>query len=164
MNGSPPPIRRVVTGHDAGGKAVVWQDGAASNRTSPFRGTTATVIWATDSSPADYGIDQDGANLASGVAPPPNGTRFAILEFEPGHAMHGLHSTDTVDYVICLAGEIDLDLDDETVKLRTGDVVVQRGTNHAWVNRGGELARIAAVLIDGAPKRTVSVSGTDEVH
>ena len=62
-----------------------------------------------------------------------------------------MHRTETIDYVIVIYGEVEMDLDDSTVKLRAGDVLVQRGTNHAWVNRGSEPARIAFVLIDAQP-------------
>jgi quercetin dioxygenase-like cupin family protein len=62
-----------------------------------------------------------------------------------------MHRTETIDYVIVITGEVEMDLDDSTVTLRAGDVMVQRGTNHAWVNRTDKLARIAFVLIDAEP-------------
>jgi uncharacterized cupin superfamily protein len=62
-----------------------------------------------------------------------------------------MHRTETIDYAIVLAGEIDMDMDDSTVKLKAGDVVIQRGTSHAWVNRSSQSARIAFVLIDAKP-------------
>jgi uncharacterized cupin superfamily protein len=78
--------------------------------------------------------------------------------------VHGLHRTDTVDYVICIAGEIDMDLDDSTVTMRAGDVMVQLGTNHAWANRGTVPARVAFVLVDGTPKRAGSVTGAQNAR
>jgi quercetin dioxygenase-like cupin family protein len=82
-----------------------------------------------------------------------------MMEFQPGNAGH-LHRTDTVDYVICIAGEIDMVLDDaQSVTLRAGDVAIQRGTNHAWINRGDKPCRLAVVLVDAAPKREGSISG-----
>ena len=62
-----------------------------------------------------------------------------------------MHRTETIDYVIVIEGEIDMDMDDSTVKLKAGDVMVQRGTNHAWANRGSTRARVAFVLIDAEP-------------
>ena len=62
-----------------------------------------------------------------------------------------MHRTETLDYAIVLAGEIDMVMDDSSVTLRVGDVVIQRGTNHSWVNRGAEVARAAFVLIDAQP-------------
>ena len=62
-----------------------------------------------------------------------------------------MHRTETIDYVLVLSGEIDMETDDSTIKLRAGDVLVQRGTNHAWINRGTEPARVAFILIDAAP-------------
>jgi quercetin dioxygenase-like cupin family protein len=62
-----------------------------------------------------------------------------------------MHRTETLDYAIVLVGEVDMEMDDSKVTLKAGDVVVQRGTNHSWVNRGTEPARIAFVLIDAKP-------------
>ncbi|MDF2119415.1 cupin domain-containing protein [Roseiarcaceae bacterium H3SJ34-1] len=64
----------------------------------------------------------------------------------PPHAF--MHRTRTIDYVVVLQGEIDMLLDDSTVRLKAGDIVVQQGTDHAWVNRGTEVWRIALVLVD----------------
>ena len=63
-----------------------------------------------------------------------------------------MHATKSIDYALVLAGEIDMLLDDSEVHLNTGDVIVQRGTNHAWVNRGDEPCCIAFVLIDAASR------------
>ena len=62
-----------------------------------------------------------------------------------------MHRTETIDYVIVLSGEIDMETDNSTIKLKAGDVLVQRGTNHAWINRGTEPARVAFILIDAKP-------------
>jgi quercetin dioxygenase-like cupin family protein len=85
-----------------------------------------------------------------GTAPPPNGTRFTVNDIPPGNTAI-MHRTETIDYVIVLAGEVEMDMDDSTVKLKAGDVMVQRGTYHAWANRGTEPARIAFILIDAKP-------------
>lgn len=151
-----PPVRRVVTGHDDAGCAIVVSDGAAENHRMPDAHTKATVMWVTDDAPTAFTGDADGATIKSGFAPPPRGSRFGILDIAPGNRGF-MHRTDTVDYVICLKGQVDLDLDDTTVSLNEGDVVIQRGTNHAWVNRGTGPARIAFVLLDGVPKRDGSL-------
>jgi uncharacterized cupin superfamily protein len=79
------------------------------------------------------------------------GTTFRITEWAPGHARF-THRTETVDYAILLSGEIDLELDDgEVVHLKPGDIVVQRGTIHTWVNRGSVPAVTAFILIDAKP-------------
>ena len=148
-----PPIRRVVTGHGADEVAKVIKDGPATNWKSGSPGTVSTLIWSTDATPADITVGETiedcGARML-GTAPPANGTRFAVIDFPPGN--HGrMHRTDTIDYVIVIAGEIDMDMDDSTVHLKAGDVMVQRGTNHAWVNRGRDRARLAFVLIDANP-------------
>jgi quercetin dioxygenase-like cupin family protein len=143
-------VRRIVTGHDATGRAIVWQDGEATNQQSRADKLVSTLIWCTDTTPCDYTRNEDMSERKLGIAPPPHGTRFSVIEIEPGNAAY-THRTDTIDYVICVAGEIDMDLDDATVKLRAGDVMVQRGTNHAWVNRGSEPCRIAFVLVPAKP-------------
>jgi len=148
-----PPIRRVVTGHDAHDVAKVLMDAPATNWKSTSPGTVSTLIWTTEGTPADIrvgeAIEDCGARIL-GTAPPANGTRFAVIDFPPGNSGR-MHRTETIDYVIVIAGEIDMDMDDSTVHLRAGDVMVQRGTNHAWVNRGTVPARLAFVLIDAKP-------------
>jgi quercetin dioxygenase-like cupin family protein len=113
----------------------------------------STLIWSTDSTPADIAIGETVEDLGArmlGTAPPPNGTRFAVIDFPPRNSGR-MHRTETIDYVIVISGEIDMDMDGSTVSLKAGDVMVQRGTNHAWVNRGTERARLAFVLIDAVP-------------
>jgi len=148
-----PPIRRIVTGHDAHQVAKVITDGPATNWKSGSPGTVSTLIWSTDSTPADISLGQTIEDLGArmlGTAPPANGTRFAVIDFPPGNSGR-MHRTETIDYVIVISGEIDMDMDNSTVRLKAGDVMVQRGTHHAWVNRGTERARLAFVLIDATP-------------
>ena len=148
-----PPIRRVVTGHDAKNVAKVLIDGPATNTFSPSAGRSRTLMWCTDAMPTDIAVGEkieDMGNRKLGTAPPKNGTRFTINDI-PAGAPGVMHRTETVDYAIVLAGEVDMDMDESSVKLKAGDVVIQRGTNHAWVNRGTEPARIAFVLIDAKP-------------
>jgi mannose-6-phosphate isomerase-like protein (cupin superfamily) len=164
--------RRVVTGHDAGGKAVVLIDGPAPNVKLRASGIRSTLAWVTDETPSDISGAADRADRDIGVAPPPSGSILRIVDFPPvpagaaiDHAAatremgleHGsgspprhafTHRTRSVDYAIVLEGEIDMLLDDSEVHLRAGDVVVQQGTNHAWVNSGSAPCRIAFVLID----------------
>jgi naringenin degradation protein FdeH len=167
------PARRVVTGHDAAGKALVLFDGAAPNvKLRQATGLTSTLLWVTDESPADNTGSADAADREIGVAPPARGSVFRVVDFPPaaevgavdnaamlremglsggarGDPRHAtMHRTRSVDYAIVISGEIDMLLDDSEVRLRAGDVVVQRGTNHAWVNRGKETCRIAFVLVD----------------
>jgi quercetin dioxygenase-like cupin family protein len=148
-----PPIRRVVTGHDDSNVAKVILDGAATNTRRPLSGNASTLIWCTDGTPADIAIGESVEDMGQrrlGTPPPPNGTRFAVIDFPPGNRT-AMHRTETIDYVIVLGGQIDMDMDDSTITLRAGDVMVQRGTNHAWVNRGHEPARLVFVLIDAKP-------------
>ena len=147
-------IRRVVTGHDANGRAVVKIDEVSKNLVSGRPGATACVVWTTESFPvnntgdADQGQRQVGTTLN-------NGTVFRIVEFAPGVAPRN-HRTDSIDYAVIVSGEIDMELDDSVVRLKAGDVLVQRGTIHNWVNRGTEPCVIAFVLIDAKP---VEVNG-----
>ena len=148
-----PPIRRFVTGHDADHVAKVLMQGPATNAKYPSPGTVSTLIWSTDRTPADIAVGEEIEDLGAciiGTAPPANGTRFAVIDFPPGNQPR-MHRTETIDYVIVLEGEIEMDMDDSTVKMKAGDVMVQRGTNHAWVNRGSAPARLAFVLIDAKP-------------
>ena len=156
---SAPSFRRVVTGHNASGKTVIWLDGTATNRKFPSDRISSTLMWSTDASPTCILSDDDEGTRILGSAPPANGSRFTMMEFQPGNAAH-LHRTDTVDYVICLTGEIDMFLDDtQFITLRAGDVLIQRGTYHAWANRSDKPCRLAVVLLDALPKREGSISG-----
>lgn len=156
---SAPGFRRIVTGHDAGGKPVIWIDGDATNHKFPSDKISSTLMWSSDSTPTDmFGVEDEGERML-GSAPPANGSRFTMMEFQPGNAAH-LHRTDTIDYVICVAGEIDMFLDDtQFITLRAGDVLIQRGTCHAWANRSDKPCRLAVVLLDALPKREGSISG-----
>jgi mannose-6-phosphate isomerase-like protein (cupin superfamily) len=172
------PIRRVVTGKDASGKAVAMIDGPAPNvHQRSEMGLAITLLWVTDSVPADLSSNEDAGLRKVGIPPPPDGTIFRIVEFGPekevtadyegrlkmiqgmGLAPEGpsrdrprdpaMHRTRTIDYALILSGEIDMLLDDSEVHLKAGDVVVQRATNHAWVNRGNAPCQVAFILIDG---------------
>ena len=140
-----PPIRRVITGHDSANVAKVLIDSPATNAKYPSPGTVSTLIWCSDRAPAAIpageAIEDMGARIL-GTAPPAHGTRFAIIDFPPGNPAH-MHRTETLDYVIVLEGKIDMDMDNSTVTLKAGDVMVQRGTNHAWSNRSNRPCTIA---------------------
>ena len=157
---TPPRFRRVVTGHDSEGKPVFWINGDATNHKYPDEKVSSTLMWSTDQSPTTILGEFDEGARTLGSSPPARGTRFTMMEFQPGNTVHGVHRTDTVDYVICISGQIDMFLDEtEFVSLHPGDVLIQRGTFHAWVNRGAEACRLAVVLVDAEPKREGSVAG-----
>ena len=162
------PVRRIVTGH-RDGKAVVLFDSAAPNqKLRQASGLVSTLLWVTDEMPADICGAADRSLREIGVPPPTTGTIFRVVDFPPegggrsrdailkemgvsdhGGARHAaMHKTRSVDYAIVLDGEIDMLLDASEVHLKAGDVLVQQGTNHAWVNRGTKPCRMAFVLID----------------
>jgi naringenin degradation protein FdeH len=148
-----PAIRRIVTGHDRNQVAKILIDGPATNRRTRNTGSVSTLIWCTDRTPADISAGENAEDMGArvlGTAPPPNGTRFTVNDIPPGRS-GPMHRTETIDYVIVLSGELEMQMDDSTVKLKAGDVLVQRGTNHAWINRGPKPARIAFILIDAKP-------------
>ena len=167
-------VRRIVTGHDSTGKAILLSDGAATNVKvrQASGGLVSTLLWVTDQTPANVSGSQDRAVREMGVAPPAAGSVFRIVDFPPtdgaamsheaviremglsDHAKGGapsrhplMHRTKSIDYVIVLQGEIDMLVDDPEVHMKAGDVMVQQGTNHAWVNRSKANCRIAFVLI-----------------
>jgi mannose-6-phosphate isomerase-like protein (cupin superfamily) len=175
-------IRRVVTGHDASGKAVVISDGLTPRlTTNPLRpGHRSTEIWKTSATPVTIAASEADPTLEPRtIQPPKNGTVIRIAELEPeteallnvtgdaareifkasgnenastwgrGGRHPMMHRTETVDYVIILEGELVMLLDDQDVLLKQGDVVIQRGTHHAWSNRSGKKVRLMYVLLDG---------------
>ena len=139
-------LRRVVTGHDAEGRAVVKIDEVSKNFVSGRPGATACVVWTTESFPVNNTGDADGGLRQVGTTLE-NGTVFRVVEFGPGVAPRN-HRTDSIDYAVVMSGEIDMELDDTVVHLKAGDVLVQRGTIHNWINRGTEPCVMAFVLID----------------
>jgi quercetin dioxygenase-like cupin family protein len=146
------PLRRVVTGHDGSSVANVLTDTLVPAQQGKSD-AVVHAVWNTDQTPADIAIGEpieDRGARPHATPPPKNGTRFTIIDYPPGN--RGLmHRTETLDYVIVMAGEIEMVLDDSTVTLKAGDVLIQRGTNHAWFNRGTENARVAFVLVDANP-------------
>ena len=144
-------IRRVVTGHDENGKAVVVIDEECSNVHSGRPNHEACVVWSTASFPADNEAPGDGGLRPVGFTDP-NGSVFRIVRYAPGVAPR-MHRTESIDYAVVISGEIDMELDDSIVHLKPGDVLVQRGTIHNWVNRGSEACVIAFVLIAATPVR-----------
>jgi mannose-6-phosphate isomerase-like protein (cupin superfamily) len=168
-------VRRVVTTIDKNDKAVVLLDGSTPHKkVRPQSQTVSRLLWVTGETPADLSGSADRAAIEIGIMPPRGGSVFRIVDFPPETAqmrnldpasMHqslgdgvpqrglpprhpAMHRTRTVDYAVVMSGEIDMLLDDSEIHLKAGDVLVQQGTNHAWVNRGTEPCRIAFVLID----------------
>ena len=141
-------LRRVVTGHDKNGKAIVTIDEMAKTG-SGRPGVTTSVVWTSEGFPISNDGDKDESRREVGTFHP-NGTVFRVIEFAPGNGPRN-HRTDSLDYAVVLSGEIDMDLDGSEVHLKAGDVIVQRGTIHNWINRGNEPCVIAFVLIDAKP-------------
>ena len=117
-------------------------------------GATGCNIWTTAGFPANNDGAEDGSLREVGTTLR-DGTVFRVVEFAPGVSPRN-HRTDSIDYAVVMSGEIDMELDGETVHLKAGDVLVQRGTIHNWVNRGREPCMIAFVLVSAKP---VTASG-----
>jgi mannose-6-phosphate isomerase-like protein (cupin superfamily) len=166
-------IRRVVTTLGADNRSTTLADGEVTLNVSPS-GNKSVNLWLTNTSPAGFSFAEDAAK-PTGLEPPANGTVFRVVEIPPLKAgdeakmppdlmmklardngpgrgvavTHPLmHRTRTVDYAIIMSGEIDMMLDDKTIHLKAGDVVVQQATNHAWLNHGTEPCRIVFILMD----------------
>jgi len=169
-----PPVRRVVTGHDADGNAAVLFDGPAPNVRHRKAGWTSTMLWHTETTPAEFSNGEDWSLGDFPVAPPDGGAVFRVVDFPPESEMpdienetvlaelgldpeqntgreaahRSLHTTRSVDFAIIMSGEIDMLLDTGEVHLEAGDTFVQQGTAHGYINRGSEPCRIAFILID----------------
>jgi quercetin dioxygenase-like cupin family protein len=142
-------VRRVVTGHDANGRAVVKIDEVSKNISSSRPGATACVVWTTESFPVNNIGDADAGLRAVGTTLK-NGTIFRVIEFAPGVVPRN-HRTDSIDYAVVVSGEIDMEIENSVVHLNAGDALVQRGTIHNWVNRGTKPCVMAFILIDAKP-------------
>ena len=179
----PADVRRVVTGHDDQGSAVVLSDGALPHVTRPALqpGLAFHEIWNTAAMPVPVAATEpEPTDRHRDTAPPAQGTIIRFVDIPPEgadgpsfdaaqaeelfgavglaenakHTIPGrhplMHRTESVDYGIVLSGQIVLLLDDAEVVLNPGDVVVQRGTIHAWANRSDAICRMAFILVDGA--------------
>jgi mannose-6-phosphate isomerase-like protein (cupin superfamily) len=163
----------VVTKLDESGKSVVMFDEHAPVLAMRSANGTSDV-WATTRTPAQVSFTEDLGKTKVGISPPRSGTSFRVVDFAPTtesisklplntvmkivgadapkrglpprHPM--MHRTRSVDYAVVISGEIELMLDDSEVTLKPGDVVVQQATNHAWINRGKDYARVMFVLVD----------------
>lgn len=178
-----PPLRRLITGIGADGKARIIENSPMEGARIPERpGFRMANIWATGETPARVGAE-NAIGMVAGVHPPKNGTVLRIMDIPPepkstavreeGHgatrqrlfsdavrnkgdvSKHpGMHMTTTVDYAIVIEGEIIAILEEGEALMRAGDVLIQRGTVHAWANRSEAVCRIAFILIDGALDQT----------
>ena len=147
-------IRRVITGHDAQGRAKVLIDEQVKNVFSPRPGAEYSVIWSSTGFPVNNDSGEDPSLKKIGTTID-NGTVFRVVSFASGVSPRN-HRTDSIDYAVVISGEIDMVLDTETVHLKTGDVLVQRGTIHNWVNKGKVPCVIAFTLVSAKP---VSIGG-----
>lgn len=172
------PMRRIVTAIDGQGRSYIAEDGPApAMMTIELRpGYRNNNLWRTTSTPVNVS-EPDTSIEHRGVLPPKGGTVLRVIDIPPeekdpelrrkqteavfgamfkdahhdaAHARHpGMHITDTVDYAILLQGELVAIMDEGETTMRAGDILIQRGTNHAWANRSNKIARIAFILIDG---------------
>ena len=146
----PLSIRRIVTGHDQNGRAIVSIDETVKNVVQARPGAEAAVIWTSEGFPVDNDGAADAATRKVGTTLE-NGTVFRVVSFGPGVARRN-HRTDSIDYAVVISGEIDMELDaGKSVHLKAGDVLVQRGTIHNWVNKGSAPCVIAFTLVAAKP-------------
>ena len=156
-------VRRVVTGHNASGKSAVNTDELVTAAPRGIAGITGCEMWSTDQMPVDNSAAAEAAQRAGFVkhgnyVGTGGGTTFRIDELLPGNARF-THRTETIDYCIQLSGEVDCELESgEVVHLKAGDVFINRGGLHTWVNNGSVPTVGAAVMVDAKP---VEVNGKE---
>ena len=142
-------VRRVITGHDSNGKAIVRIDEVVGNLRVGRPGAMVAPIWTTEGFPVNNDGNDDAATRPVGTTLP-GGTILRVVEFSPGVQSRN-HRTDSIDYAIIMQGEIDMEMDGAMIHLKAGDVLVQRGTIHNWINNGKESCILAVILIDAKP-------------
>jgi quercetin dioxygenase-like cupin family protein len=145
------PLRRIVTGHNAAGRAVVTADTVLEGTPIANSNALFTLVWTTATAPVDNDDATDGRARAVGLTLP-GGSVLRVVELLPG-TRSAMHRTNSLDYGIVLTGTVELELDDAAVTLiEAGSIVIQRGTMHAWRNPSAHRpARIAFVLLDATP-------------
>ncbi|KAH9837219.1 uncharacterized protein C8Q71DRAFT_707154 [Rhodofomes roseus] len=151
-----PDLRRVVTGHNDAGIAIVRSDGTVPRKESGFAGVSGNPLWITDKVPTDDNTgDVDGTTRTAdgdlGLFMH-NGTALRYTDLAPGTRVP-MHRTTSLDYNVLIKGKIILEMEDgsETLFETPGDVVIQRGTIHAWRNPGPGWTRWVTVLVDAKP-------------
>lgn len=142
-------VRRVITGHDASGNAVVKIDEVVKDLKVGRPGAMVAPIWVTEGFPVDNDGSEDASKRQVGTTLA-GGTVLRVVEFSPGVQARN-HRTDSIDYAIVMSGEIDMEMDGTLIHLHAGDVLVQRGTIHNWINNGTAPCVIAFALIDAKP-------------
>ena len=147
--------RRIVTGHDENGKSIVISDGHPPQNhpmSGPEVGADFTELWHEgDPVPALTATPQTEPNQRDFTIMPPSGHLIRFIELYPpsaGGTKTVMHRTKTLDYALVIEGEVVLHLSDSEVVMRPGDMVVQRGTDHAWENRSDAVTRMAFFHID----------------
>jgi quercetin dioxygenase-like cupin family protein len=142
--------RRVVTGHDANGKAIVLIDEVMVGPPPMAPGVEGMPVWTTEGFPTNNDGDKDTSGEVAGITKA-NGTVFTMVTFGPG-CTELPHRTSSIDYGVIVSGEIDMALENgQSVHLRAGDTYVQRGTMHTWINHGNAPCVIAVAIIDSKP-------------
>ena len=147
-------VRRVITGHDANGKAIVKIDEVVGGLKVGRPGAIVAPIWTTEGFPINNDAQDDAAKRQVGTTLA-NGTILRVVEFSPGVQSRN-HRTDSIDYAIIMSGEIDMEMDGTMIHLKAGDVLVQRGTIHNWINTGTAPCVIAFALLDAKSVKTES--------
>lgn len=145
-------VHRVVTGHDADGRAVIRsEDWEAPQPVVP--GTADfLLLWTTATVPADNNDETEGRERAAGLTLH-GGSVIRVVDMLPG-GESPMHRSNSIDYGIVLTNEIELELDSgERRTVKDGGVIVQRGTNHLWRNNTNQTTRIVFVLTEASPYR-----------
>lgn len=158
-----PPVRRVVTGHDDAGKAIVIADDSFDSIPNPKGTALFTLIWTSDSVPVDNDDATDGRNRDVDLTLP-GGSVIRVVDMLP-LSIAPMHRTNSLDYGIVVSGAIELLLDDgHSTLIEQGGIVVQRGTIHSWRNPSADVtARVVFVLIDAKPA-TAAGMPLPEIH
>jgi quercetin dioxygenase-like cupin family protein len=142
-----PPIQRVVTGHDAAGRAVFKSEDVSPTKMIPSGDASFLLIWTTETVPADNNDETEGRLRDAGLTLN-QGSVIRVVDMLPGKESP-MHRTNSIDYGIVLNGEIELELEDGAKRtVREGGIIIQRGTNHLWRNVTDQPTRIAFILIE----------------
>ena len=142
-------VRRVVTGHDGQGNAVIASDATFLGKVLDGA-AEMDLAWSTATFPSDNNEDTDGGQRNVGLVSP-GGSVLQFVSMHP-HSSSPHHRTQSLDYGIVLEGEIELERDNgATTRLHPGDVVIQRGTIHTWRNPTDRMSKMVFVLLDAEP-------------
>ena len=157
IGGALEPMRRIITTEDASGKSYVLADGPSANAYE-LNGSRVVRLWETSQLPVPIPVDKDyGADAQNGYRAGFVGSSVYYADLPVGSDLDDvpMHKLESMDYIVLLEGEVDLVLDGgKRIPMKRGELLIQAGNNHSWINTGNTPARLLCIILTGTRARS----------